>query len=323
MNKKIRIILASTSFILALCLIFSIFTLVLLPKENTKEAGFRHVSAHSIVNESPDTIDVLILGTSQAYSSFIPLEIWKNTGITSYVCSTPSQPLYYTVEFLRTSLQTQSPKLVVLETDAFFEKFNEVDVLEHKLGNIFPLINYHSRWKELTSKDFSFNYDYSHRHIGKGFVYDYRSSSVINSDYMIPTDDVKMISDLSIYYFEQIVNLCYEKNIKLILISALSAANWDYSKHNAVEKIAKEYNLEYTDVNLFKDEICLDWGNDWIDEGKHLNYYGAVKITNWLESYLKKFDFLEDKRDLPEYNYWHEDARQIDSKIEQLRSNNS
>lgn len=319
MNKTIKRILASVSFILILCLVFGVFTLVLLPKKNTKEAGFQNTSAYSIVNEPPNTIDVLILGTSQAYCSFMPMEIWKDTGITSYVCSTPSQPLYYTEEFLRTALQTQTPKLVVLETDAFFEKFNEVDVLEHKLGNVFPLITYHSRWKELTSNDLKFNYDYSNRHTGKGFVYDYRNVSLSQFDYMIPTDDFKNISDLSIYYFEKIINLCYEKNVKLVLISAPSVFNWNYSKHNAVEVIAREYNLEYVDVNLVLEEVGLNWNTDWLDEGKHLNCYGAVKMTNWFEGYLQNFDLLEDKRDLPEYNYWYEDAGQIDSELQEMQ----
>lgn len=314
-KKTIRKSLACVSFILVLCLILGVFSMVLKPKSNTKEAGFRHASAYSIVNEPSNTIDVLILGTSQAYCSFIPMEIWKNTGITSYVCSTPSQPLYYTEEFLHNAFENQTPELVVLETDALFEKFTDISILEHKLENASSLITYHSRWKELTAEDFSFSYDYSQRHLGKGFIYDYRNVSGINPNYMVPSDDVKQISEASIFYLERIIDFCREKNAKLVLVSAISASNWDYSKHNAVEAVARKYNIDYVDVNLMPEKIGLDWDKDWLDEGKHLNYYGAVKMTKWFSVYLQDFEFLSDKRILPEYNYWNEDAQQIDSEI--------
>ena len=319
MKKTIRNIIKLTAFVLFLCVIFGAFTLILMPKTNTKEAGFKHVSAYSIINEAPDTIDVLILGTSQAYCSFIPLEIWKDIGVTSYVCSTPSQPLFYTEEFLQKALETQTPKLIVLETDSIFEKFSETSILEHKLEKALPLIAYHSRWKELTSEDFVFKYDYSQRHLGKGFVYDYRSVGRVGSDYMVPSDDVKNILSSSIYYLERIINICDQKNIELIFVSSLSAANWDYSKHNAVETIAQKYNIEYIDVNLIPEEVGLDWDNDWLDEGKHLNYYGAKKFTKWFATYLQKFDLLTDKRDLAEYHCWNEDAKQMDSEIQKVQ----
>ncbi len=319
MKKTIRNIIKITSFILVLFVVFGTFTLILMPKTNTKESGFRHASAYSIVNEPPQTIDVLILGTSQAYCSFIPLEIWNNIGVTSYVCSTPSQPLYYTEEFLCTALETQTPKLVVLETDALFEKFNEISILEHKLGKVLPLITYHSRWKELTSEDFIFKYDYSQKHLGKGFVYDYRNAGKVESDYMIPTEDVKNISSASIYFLERIIDVCAQKNVKLIFVSSLSAANWDYSKHNAVEEISQKYNIDYIDVNLIPEEVGLDWDNDWLDEGKHLNYYGAVKFTKWFVKYLQSFEFLSDKRNLSEYNYWNEDVDIMETEIQNIQ----
>lgn len=302
--------------VVVFCFILHIFSLILMPKSNTKEAGFQHASAYSVVNEPKNTIDVLIIGTSQAYCSFIPLEIWENTGITSYLCSTPSQPLYYAEEFLHTACKTQSPKLVVLETDMFFEKFNEINILMHHIENTFPLIKYHNRWKDLRASDFVLEYDHSRRHLGKGFIYDYRHNEIDYSPYMIPTDEVQTITDYGLYYLERIVKFCKKKDIKLVFVSSPSAANWNYSKHNAIVQLSDKYNIEYVDTNLSLDEINLNWDTDWLDEGKHLNYYGALKFTNWFEKYLESFDFLHNKRSDPAYTFWNEDVQTVNKETE-------
>lgn len=315
MTKRFKKLIASIAFLLILSFILGIFSLILKPKSNTKEAGFYHPSAYSICNEPENTIDILFLGTSHVYSSFIPMEIWKNLGITSYLCSTPSQPLYYTEEFLHKAFENQSPSLVVLETDAIFEKFNETDIINHKLENQFSLLRYHSRWKELTTNDFVLSYDYSHRHTDKGFTRDFRHQKIVKFDYMIPTDDVKNISDFSIYYLERIIDFCNKKNTKLILVSSLSAANWDYSKHNAIVNITNQYNLEYFDCNLYLDEIDLDWDSDWLDEGKHLNYYGALKFTTWFQKYLPDFNSFVDRREDPSYSFWYNDLNDLNDDI--------
>lgn len=315
MTNKTKKLFASISFVLVLSFVLGMVSLVLKPKSNTKDAGFYHPSAYSICNEPKNTIDVLFLGTSQAYCSFVPLEIWKNLGITSYLCSTPSQPLYYTEEFLCKAFETQSPSLVILETDAVFEKFDEIDIINHELGNRFSLIKYHSRWKELTAKDFTFNYDYSQRHQGKGFVYDLRQTENVYTEYMTPTNEVKVVANTSMYYLDRIVRFCEEKNVKLVLVSSLSVANWDFSKHNAIAEIAKKYNVEYLDTNLYLNEIELDWEKDWLDEGKHLNYYGALKFTNWFQQHLIGFGDFTDKRNNPDYSFWDTDASEIELEI--------
>ena len=61
-----------------------------------------------------DPFDVLFLGSSEAYCSFIPMEIWGEYGITSYVCSTPAQRVYQSVEYLRSAFRTQRPRIVVM-----------------------------------------------------------------------------------------------------------------------------------------------------------------------------------------------------------------
>ena len=50
--------------------------MVLEPKNNTEEAGMYKASANAIRSQKKDSIQVLFLGDSEAYSGFVPLELW-------------------------------------------------------------------------------------------------------------------------------------------------------------------------------------------------------------------------------------------------------
>ena len=64
----------------------------------------------------------------------------------------------------------------------------------------------------------------------------------------------------------------------------------------AIKRIASERG--YNAVNLLAsyDELGIDPQHDTKD-GQHLNYWGGVKFTSWLGSYLKENYALEDHRD--------------------------
>lgn len=304
MKIRLKYLFSSLFFITITFVILGFLTAIVVPKTNKKESGFYHASAYAICNEPENSIDMLFLGTSQVYSTFIPLQIWNQIGITSYACSTPSQGLYYTEELLIKALKTQSPELVVLETDAVFENFSMNSVLEHKLFNAVPLLRYHSRWKSLTADDFSFNYDFSFSHEGKGFVCDFRCEPVRNENYMIKTDDVKAISEKSIEYLERIIKICNDRDIDILFISAPSALNWDYTHYNAICELSEKYNIEYVDMNMYIDEIGIDWQKDSIDAGKHLNFFGAYKATGWFADYISKSGYAFEEKDDETVSNW-------------------
>ena len=95
MKKRIFINIGkSLAFIGVFVCILTALSFLFVPKDNTRGAGLDDQSANAILNEKENTIDTLFLGDSESYTSFIPMKIWKEYGITSYVCGTPSQKLY-------------------------------------------------------------------------------------------------------------------------------------------------------------------------------------------------------------------------------------
>lgn len=70
-----KIILKSTIFCTIFLIILIILSHIVVPKNNSKEAGMEDELANGILAEPENTIDVLVVGDSESYSSYVPREI--------------------------------------------------------------------------------------------------------------------------------------------------------------------------------------------------------------------------------------------------------
>ena len=73
----------------------------------------------SFEKEPTDTIDVVFAGNSEVYRSFSPLQIFADTGITSFLMSDSALRLCDAAELIRASFRSQTPMVIVLEADLF------------------------------------------------------------------------------------------------------------------------------------------------------------------------------------------------------------
>ena len=296
-------IVKSVVFIAILLLLIEILSYVFVPGSNIFTYGTVKVSNFDILTENKNTIDVIGLGDSLVYSSFSPMQLWNDYGYTAYDCAGPAQTMQATYEYLEAALETQNPKIVLMESSVLYrnpKKQNWKNKVAAELKKYVPIAKYHDNWKKYLKDGSRENW----LDVYKGYKFITKVKGVDKlSDYMKKTSKSKKILPENIEYFDKIVKLCEKKNVKLVMISFPTRKAWDYSKHNAVDNLFKKYNLEFIDLNLI--DLDIDWTTDTKDQGSHLNYIGAKKVTQYLGNYLESTELLESHKDDPNYKAWN------------------
>lgn len=233
--------------------------------------------------EPRNSIDVVVLGDSESYSSFSPMQLWKDYGYTSYVAGVPGAKIGENLDVLRTVLKRQQPKVVMLETNNLF-RYQPPGSVEQgttkKIYQMIPLLKYHSAWKSplLMARGALF----------QGFNINGGVKPYKGGRYMYPSKEKEKIEATNRKCFEEIARLCQKKKIQLMLYSAPSPRNYNYKKHNALEELAREHHLPYVDLNVKASRLEIDWRSDTRDRGDHLNLSGARKATEFLGYYLNR-----------------------------------
>lgn len=305
MKEKRKNIIGSAFFLLGAVLLMVVFSEVFLPKRESYNAAAVDQKEEFLKEEPKDTIDVVFAGDSESYATFSPIKLWTGYGYTSYVCGTSAQRLCDTYALLQSTFETQSPEVVVLETNCLY-RFAGIaketdDRVIRKLSKYLPVFQYHSRWKTYIPGQS----DYHGEQKTKGFRVRKGVRPYEGGPYMNETDQVKGIPKLAEQYLEKIRTLCQNRDAELVLVSAPSAKNWNYEKHNGVSQWAEKNSVRYLDLNLV-DEIGIDWKKDTKDGGDHLNFDGAMKVTEYMGRYFSENWELTDHRGDESYNHWYE-----------------
>lgn len=301
---KIKNVLSSCLFITILIGLISLSSHIFEPKDNVKVKHIEDYQSSGVFAEKKNTIDAVLFGDSETYSSISPMEMWKRYGITSYVCGTSGQLLVETENFMNMVLKTQKPKVIMLETNNFYRRFGLETYVNNKVDILFPIFRYHDRWKVLNHKEIGKEIDYTNIDHLKGYRYVTKMTSSSKSTNMKPTKKILRISDQNIRIIKRITKTCKENNISLILLSTPSTKNWNTKKHNAVEELAKELDVHYIDMNLMNDTIKINWLKDTRDRGDHLNHRGAIKASRCMGDILSKEYKLKDHREDKAYDDW-------------------
>ena len=263
----------------------------------------------SVSAEKKNTIDVLVAGDSESYTSVSPMDLWDRAGIAAYDCGQPGQRIQETYYILKTAFRTQSPKLVLFETNTMFRDpgfLKNVQLsLTEPLAYHFPVIKYHNAWKALFDGPGGPKKSY------KGFeIRDKVVSYEGDEEYMKETKDKAQIPEVVRIYMEKIKRLCEKNGADLLLVSAPSPKNYNYKKHNSLEEYARENNLPYVDLNMKFRDIGIDWKQDSYDRGDHLNISGARKVTAYIGQYLADNYDLPDRRNDDGWREWDDLAKE-------------
>lgn len=277
-----------------------------------------------------NSVDVLAAGDSHMLTTTNPAIIWNEQGIASYTVSSEGQDIWITYHNLVEALKTQHPELIMVDVHNVVNNneysndaagtmailgmkpsWNKVQSIkaavpsEKFMSYFLEYPVYHNRYRGLSKKDFLKDY-------GDVFLADikgYRPMFITNPpEYLKDVSNITEVGQLAPKmeeYLRKIIELAKQKQIPLML---MVAPYWLLDEEqqmifNRVEEIAAEYDVDYVNFNLNRDEIGLIPDTDYADP-HHLNYMGAEKFSSYLGEYLKEQYGLTDHRGDGIYATW-------------------
>lgn len=303
-----------------------------MPKTVEDKGGLKYYSSTSYIYEPKNTIDVMLFGNSDLYSGFSPIELYKDTGIVSFNCGKSQQTLSNIYKQLKESINLQKLKLVILEADCIFYDKKQFAGNNYDAILLRAPIKYHSRWKELTLKDFYTIPTMQNRvNYMKGYFFENDISGYkVSENYMKDYDSKpKEINPKAKKYLLKSIDICKENNIPFLIMGIPTPNTWSLACNKGLNKFVENYNatqtdykINFVDLNLNPENLQFDFDSYFKDNGNHCNYMGAKAVTKFMGNYLKEnYSFLKDKRN-ENISNWKESVKLYDKYIKKHYKNN-
>ena len=269
--------------------------------------------------------DLLFIGDCEVYESFVPAILWEEYGISSYVRGGAQQLVWHSYYMLEDALRYETPQVVVFNVLALKygtpqrEEYNRLalDGMEWSpvkaeairasmtdeedfLSYVFPFLRYHSRWSDLSREDFTYAFRQKPTVSDSGYLMQTATVPYDPTKDQPPfTPDSYALPDTAMGYLDRMVALCRERGIELVLVKA-PTNHWEYHWFDEwdeqVVAYAAENGLAYYNLIDDAEAMGLDMSTDTYDGGRHLNVYGAEKLTRYFGKILKQTADLPDRR---------------------------
>lgn len=241
-------------------------------------------------------VDLLVVGSSHAYSSFDPSVIFRETGMDCYILASNSQNTVQTYYNVKEALHYQHPEAIILEAfsldnnnnfrwgetpDRDWKKEANIDGMrfgltklqavmeqyerENWLYALLPIARVHGNWTDVVTVGSNLAFytsgirEYSSFHPSETSM----SAETAQQYALAPYNPAEwVISDANILHFRRLAQLCREEGISLYVVMApmydvyISSVNYE-SQTDKVAELAESEGVFYLDCNRNYDEIGL------------------------------------------------------------------
>ena len=358
MQKK-HIWLRAGSFLLLGMVLFAVVQEVLTPDwRYPKEVeGPEDMIKEFEALKPEDDIQALFVGASTSEFGIDPMRIYEDSGIATFNLSSSGQPIEVSYYLLELAFHKLRPKVVFFESSGLFadaqlsfvdvayryvldslpicekvrlasayaRRFSEEKQLAAFIGAYLPIYQYHERWKELTSTDFTrepelnlyrkgfFNYTRVYEiGLSTDLINEITDANYNNTlwktEYLngVPQSYVgeepgvngrrlynAEIPANTLEIFLKMKTLCEENGAELVMFKTpqyiLPQSGGKVSKldMNAIRAVAEEYGVRFLDF-IYELDFGMDLRTDSPDGGGHLNYLGAQKLSAFFSDYLQE-----------------------------------
>lgn len=274
--------------------------------------------------EPANSIDVLLIGSSSAYTSFASGYAYEKYGFTSYPYTIAGATCTMWKPALQDALRTQDPKLVVIDV---FGGGYPSDQVKTRYSQACTVMTYShlSKEKVETAKELSasikgtstlsyifpfFRYHYrvpsNLRHLGARITLERSGPSPLKGLHSITLSkkfrktDAASFSDASVsldsdteLILRNFMHYCKSRNIKVLFVKYPVVLLKKYHEDmrvnlrtNRVLEIADEYGFNTLNLQKHFYDIGLDEKTDFYNH-EHVNIYGQKKITAYLGDYIQ------------------------------------
>lgn len=286
-----------------------------------------------------NTADVVFIGTSVTFSSFMPMEAWNEYGMAAYDYCTNVQFENSLRHSVIEVMKTQSPKLLMIDIAPFmmnhragalqygFIKHN-IDSMKYSLnrlqlvqeineemeGDFFSLLDYYfdiGRYHTNTASIGQFNNSCNDVNRGYGYLGKNGGAALDTLDLVRDDGSEMSLEGLDEVYLLELLEEVSRLDCDVVFYCApvFFRTEQEYSQKNYIKRVVEENGHVFWDFSKELDEIGLDCENDfWSND--HFDSLGAEKVTKYLaEKILASYD-IPDRRNDERYAGWNEDYLQ-------------
>lgn len=239
--------------------------------------------------------DILIIGGSDAHSSFVPDIIEAQMNLSCYNCGLDGHGIFYQCCLINSILQRTTPKFIIWCTDPRFltgrtkgipetlYRFYDQDLF---VKNMIDKIEPKTRFLLYSNL---YCYNSTILNILKNILSKTNSTKGYNSleteGYLFPSiREPRMpaneVMDVNVRYFEDIIHKCNDKGVKLVMVFPPRYEEFNYkegTEFKALEKITEEQNILFVHELYLAPEFIND--SSMFKDAAHVNDKGARMFT--------------------------------------------
>lgn len=332
MRKNVKWFLSSVAFACIVALLVIVLGGVFMNKSGTE-------GVISIYDEDAK-YDVVFVGTSHVVSAMFPMEIWESHGITSCNYAQTGQGFGVTYHYACEAIETAKPKLVVCDLYYIYQstrtaggtsfKHQSLDNMRFFSLNrlkaifetvppgewsnfLFPFFAFHSRWNDLTPRDFN-SAAISSITKGSDQIFELATESY---EKFVPIDPSETLQpeDYAIEYIDRLIALCERTNTQLLFtVIPYHAVGEEQSRdleddqrmYNWVSNYLAEKGVDCLNMLYCTKEMGFDT-NQHMREWNHCNYWGGVIVSQYVADYIQQNYAIADHRGEAGYEQWDAD----------------
>lgn len=319
-------------FILFLCLVILVFCkLTYLFRGN--EYGYDdRIAVVGIKEEEKNSLDMIYIGGSAAFTYWEPLKAYSDCGFTSYDLAANSIQAEHILPLIKYAQKYQNPELYVIGVRSFqyySEQGNEIglrvtaDALDIGVNRA-KLIKQYLSNRTMDTDELALYWDIAKYHTNIEALKNPMAWKLIDNSeksrkkgagirtswtYLEPPRDFQteeraaLLPKAEETLFE-LLEYCKGQDLNvLFVVCPYYLSQQEYSIYNRIGDIVSSYDYPFLNTNDYYDEMGIDFAEDFYNVD-HVNSLGAAKYTNFLETYLTENYNLPDHRQDEKYAEW-------------------